>query len=209
MNRNRKLFVAVAGNIGSGKTSLTELLAARYGWKPYYEDIDNPYLDDFYQNMERWSFNLQISFLSKKIAQLQRISGERRSVIQDRTIYEEALIFVRNLHDMLLMSQRDYNTYLRLFELIIKKVKQPDLLIYLKADTATLKRQIIRRGRSYEQGIDTEYLNRLNNLYNDWVDHQYKGRVLIFDIDRMNFIDNPSDLQQIYDRVDAFLANQQ
>lgn len=203
------MFVAVAGNIGSGKTSLTELLAARYGWKPYYEDIDNPYLDDFYQNMERWSFNLQISFLSKKIAQLQRISGERRSVIQDRTIYEEALVFVRNLHDMLLMSQRDYNTYLRLFELIIKKVKQPDLLIYLKADTATLKRQIVRRGRSYEQGIDTEYLNRLNNLYNDWVGHQYKGRVLVFDIDRMNFIDNPSDLQQIYDRVDAFLDNQQ
>ena len=192
------MHIAVAGNIGSGKTTLTRLLSQHYGWEPKYEDVDvNPYLSDFYNDMQRWSFNLQIYFLNKRLQGIVDIRNSQLDVIQDRTIYEDARIFAPNLHAMGLLSTRDYENYKSLFELMISLVKPPDLLIYLKASIPTLVYQINKRGREYESGIRVDYLEGLNERYEDWVANYTDGKKLILNVDELKFEDNPQDLQKV------------
>lgn len=191
------MYLAVAGNIGCGKTSLVEMMADRYSLKSYYENIDNPYLNDFYKDMKEWSFKLQICFLANKITQMRSIENEKVSVIQDRTVYEEAMVFVKNLNNMLLLTQRDYATYLRVYDLMLQDVSAPKLLIYLKCDVANLVKQIEKRGRDFEQNIQTEYLEKLNELYDEWITNQYKGEKLIIDVNSMDFVDVKSDFDKI------------
>lgn len=195
------MYIAIAGNIGSGKTSLTQLLAQRFNARAYYEDIDNPYIGDFYDDMNRWSFNFQIYFLASRIKQTKDMLAGEGNVIQDRTIYEDAHIFAGNLHQMGLMSSRDFGTYMRIFDLTNGLVPQPDLLIYLKASVPTLVSQILKRGRNYEMGIDIDYLERLNKRYNDWIENSYKGKVLTIDVDNNDFILNPSLIDEIEKKV--------
>ncbi|MBS2098397.1 deoxynucleoside kinase [Carboxylicivirga linearis] len=198
------MHIAVAGNIGSGKTSLTELLARHYGWEPHYEDVDeNPYLADFYEDMPRWSFNLQVYFLKSRFSSVQQFRAAGKTVIQDRTIYEDAYIFAPNLHDMGLMSRRDYENYFSLFELMNSFVQAPDLLIYLRASIPTLVNQIQMRGRSYENNIRLDYLKRLNERYEAWIQGYTNGKLLIIDANEIDFIKNKSDLSMIIDKVDA------
>ncbi|TAJ04862.1 deoxynucleoside kinase [Marinilabiliaceae bacterium JC017] len=198
------MHIAIAGNIGSGKTSLTELLAHHYGWEPHYEDADeNPYLVDFYEDMTRWSFNLQVYFLKSRFASVQRIRQLGKTVIQDRTIYEDAYIFAHNLFDMGLMSRRDFDNYLSLFELMSSFVKAPDLLIYLRANIPTLVDQIQIRGRSYENNIRLDYLKRLNERYEAWIEGYKKGKLLIINVNDIDFIKNRADLSNVIDKVDA------
>lgn len=185
------MYIAIAGNIGSGKTSLTEILSKRFSITAHYEDIDNPYIGDFYKDMSRWSFNLQVYFLGSRIKQLREALSLSGDLIQDRTIYEDAYIFANNLHEMGLMSSRDFNTYMKLFSLSEGLIQQPDLLIYLKASVPTLKSQIQKRGRAYEMSIDEEYLRRLNAKYDNWIENIYTGEVLVVDIDKYDFILNP------------------
>lgn len=191
------MYISVSGNIGCGKSSLVEMLSNHYDLKPYYENIDNPYLNDFYNDMKEWSFKLQISFLANKITQLRSIANETVGVVQDRTVYEEAMVFVKNLNNMVLLSQRDYTTYLRVYELMLQNVCEPQLLIYLKSDVATLVRQIAKRNRAYEQNIKLEYLEKLNDLYDDWIVNQYKGEKLIIDIKDLDFVENRVDFDKI------------
>lgn len=191
------MYLAVAGNIGCGKSSLVELLSYHYSLKPYYENIDNPYLNDFYKDMKEWSFKLQISFLANKITQMRSMEQETVSVIQDRTVYEEAMVFVKNLNNMVLLTQRDYATYLRVYNLMLQDVCEPELLIYLKSDVNNLIKQIKKRGRDFEQNIQTEYLEKLNELYDDWINNQYKGNKLIIDINDMDFVDDRADFDTI------------
>lgn len=195
------MYIAIAGNIGSGKTSLTQLLAQRFNARAYYEDIDNPYIGDFYDDMNRWSFNFQIYFLASRIKQTKDMLAGEGNVIQDRTIYEDAHIFAGNLHQMGLMSSRDFGTYMRIFDLTNGLVPQPDLLIYLKASVPTLVSQILKRGRNYEMGIDIDYLERLNKRYNDWIENSYKGKILTIDVDNNDFILNPSLIDEIEKKV--------
>jgi len=196
--------IAVAGNIGAGKTSLTEILAKHYGWKPHYEDADeNPYLDDFYKDMQRWSYNLQIFFLNSRFHDIMGIQKFGENVIQDRTIYEDAEIFAPNLHDMGLMSTRDFLTYRSLYEMINRLVKAPDLLIYLRASVPTLVRQIQKRGREYEASIRHDYLEQLNNRYEAWINHYKNSKLLIFNVDEMDFISEPEKLSEITDSIDS------
>ncbi len=203
------MYIAIAGNIGSGKTSLTERLSAHYGAKAYYEDIDNPYISDFYEDMNRWSFNFQMYFLGSRINQtLQMLSESTGHVIQDRTIHEDAHIFAGNLHQMGLMSSRDYGTYMKIFNLATDLVPAPDVLIYLKASVPTLVRQILKRGREYEKNIDLEYLERLNNRYNDWISG-YKGKLLTVNIDDVDFVGNPDNLKDIIRQVEELYAKEQ
>ncbi len=197
------MYIAVAGNIGCGKTTLVEMLSEKYGWKPYYENIDNPYLDDFYKDMKLWSFKLQISFMANKVVQMRDIAKENISVIQDRTIFEEAMVFVKNLHNMTLLTYRDYKTYIKIYNLLIEEVKHPDLLIFLKADVSRLISQINKRGRAFEQNIQTEYLQKLNELYLDWIENIYEGEKLIIDIDKLDFVDNASDNQKIVEIIES------
>lgn len=198
------MHIAIAGNIGSGKTSLTELLAKHYGWEPHYEDVDeNPYLSDFYEDMPRWSFNLQVYFLKSRLSSVQQFREAGKTVIQDRTIYEDAYIFAPNLHDMGLMSRRDYENYFSLFELMNSFVKAPDLLIYLRASIPTLVNQIQMRGRSYENNIRLDYLKRLNERYEAWIQGYKNGKLLIIDANEIDFIKNKSDLSMIIDKVDS------
>lgn len=198
------MHIAVAGNIGSGKTSLTELLSRHYKWEPHYEDVeDNPYLVDFYEDMQRWSFNLQIFFLNNRFTQVRNIRNSGKTVIQDRTIYEDAYIFASNLFDMQLMSKRDFDTYSSLFELMSSLVKAPDLLIYLRASVPTLVRQIQLRGREYENNIRLDYLKRLNERYEAWIQSYNKGKLLIIDVDEIDFIKYKPDLSSVIDKVDA------
>ncbi len=198
------MHIAVAGNIGSGKTSLTELLSNHYRWEPHYEDVDeNPYLADFYEDMPRWSFNLQVYFLKSRFSSVQQFRKAGKTVIQDRTIYEDACIFAPNLFDMGLMSRRDYENYLSLFELMDSFVQAPDLLIYLRASTPTLVNQIQIRGRSYENNIRIDYLKRLNERYEAWIQGYNKGKLLIIDVNEIDFIKNKSDLSMIIDKVEA------
>ena len=197
------MHIAVAGNIGSGKTTLTRLLSQHYGWEPKYEDVDvNPYLSDFYNDMQRWSFNLQVYFLNKRLQGIVDIRNSQLDVIQDRTIYEDARIFAPNLHAMGLLSTRDYENYKSLFELMISLVKPPDLLIYLKASIPTLVYQINKRGREYESGIRVDYLEGLNERYEDWAANYTDGKKLILNVDELKFEDNPQDLQKVIELIE-------
>ena len=198
--------VAVAGNIGAGKTTLTQLLSKHYKWIPQFEDVDhNPYLFDFYDDMPRWSFNLQIYFLNSRLAQLLEIQTGTETVIQDRTIYEDAHIFAPNLHDMGLMNKRDYENYFTFFETLKRMVKPPDLLIYLKASVPTLVAQIQKRGREYEENIRLDYLKKLNEFYEKWISQYKEGALLIIDADSNKFAENEEDLGKVIGQIDAQL----
>ena len=200
------MHIAVAGNIGSGKTTLTRLLSKHYGWKPHFEDVDdNPYLNDFYEDMQRWSFNLQIYFLNSRFNQIVEIRRTGDKVIQDRTIYEDAHIFAPNLHSMGLMSTRDFNIYLSLFNLMCSLIQPPDLLIYLRATVPTLVNQIQKRGREYEKSIRLDYLQRLNERYEAWIENYKLGKLLIIEVDNLNFPEVPADLRSIITRIDALI----
>ncbi|MFC2112137.1 deoxynucleoside kinase [Bacteroidota bacterium] len=200
------MHIAIAGNIGSGKTTLTSLLAKHYKWDPHYEDVDdNPYLNDFYQDMQRWSFNLQIYFLNSRFNQILDIRKSGKEVIQDRTIYEDAYIFAPNLHSMGLMTTRDFENYFTLFNLISSLIEPPDLLIYLRASIPTLVNQIQKRGRKYENSIRLDYLKRLNERYEAWVESYNLGKLLIVDADNYNFPENTEDLSTVIDKINAEL----
>ena len=200
------MHIAVAGNIGAGKTTLTELLAKHYQWEPHFEDVvQNPYLDDFYAEMERWSFNLQVYFLNSRFRQILEIHQNNKTVIQDRTIYEDAHIFAPNLHAMGLMTHRDFENYSSLFELMESLVKGPDLLIYLRSSIPNLVDQIHKRGRAYENSISIEYLSRLNERYEAWIHGYDKGKLITFDVDDLNFVDKPEDLGLVIEQIDGQL----
>ena len=199
--------VSVAGNIGAGKTSLTELLALHYKWEPNFEDvIDNPYLDDFYNHMERWSFNLQIYFLKSRFSQIIQNKKSNKTVIQDRTIYEDAFIFAPNLHSMGLMNQRDFQNYRSLFELMESTVSPPDLLIYARSSIPNLISKIHKRGREYEDSISVDYLSRLNERYEAWISTYDKGELLIIDVDDIDFVNNKEDLKNIIKNIDIKIS---
>ncbi|HXJ98375.1 MAG TPA: deoxynucleoside kinase [Gelidibacter sp.] len=198
------MHVAIAGNIGAGKTTLTKLLAKHYRWEPQLEDVvDNPYLDDFYNQMERWSFNLQVYFLNSRFRQVLQIRESGKDIIQDRTIYEDAHIFAPNLHAMGLMTNRDFENYRALFELMESFVQGPDLLIYLRSSIPNLVKQIHSRGREYENSISIDYLSRLNERYEAWIHGYNKGKLLIIDVDNLDFVANPEDLGSIINTIDA------
>jgi deoxyadenosine/deoxycytidine kinase len=200
------MHIAIAGNIGSGKTTLSGLLAKNFGWQPHYEDVDtNPYLPSFYEDMQRWSFNLQIYFLNSRFRQIVDIRKSGKNVIQDRTIYEDAHIFAPNLHTMNLMTTRDFENYQSLFELMSSFIQPPDLLIYLRADVPTLVRNIQKRGRDYEASIRLDYLKSLNERYENWINGYIDGKLLIFDVDNINFQENAEDLGKIIEGVQANL----
>lgn len=201
------MHIAIVGNIGAGKTTLTQMLGAHYKWDVMYEAVEgNPYLASFYEDMERWAFNLQIYFLNSRFAQVQQIrSTTYATIIQDRTIYEDAFIFARNLYDSGVMPQRDYDTYLLLFNSIINTVSQPDLLIYLKADIPKLVSQIKKRGRDFESDISVEYLESLNKYYEDFAKNYEHGRLIEIDVNNMDFANNPSDFTQITNKLDKEL----
>ncbi len=198
------MHVAIAGNIGAGKTTLTKLLAKHFNWEAQLEDVvDNPYLDDFYNQMERWSFNLQVYFLNSRFRQVSQIRESGKDIIQDRTIYEDAHIFAPNLHAMGLMTNRDFENYKSLFDLMESFVAGPDLLIYLRSSIPNLVSQIHKRGRDYENSISIDYLSRLNERYEAWISGYTKGNLLIIDVDNMDFVANPEDLGTIINKIDA------
>lgn len=199
------MHIAIAGNIGSGKTTLTRLLAKHFGWKPHFEEVDNnPYLESFYDDMQRWSFNLQVFFLNSRLRQVLDIRKCGEDIIQDRTIYEDAYIFAANLYDMGLMETRDYENYRSLFELMTSFIQAPDLLIYLRASVPTLVRQIQKRNRDYEQSIRLDYLKALNKRYESWISSYDKGKLLIIESDNIEF-ENPDDLSIVIDKINASL----
>ena len=199
------MHIAIAGNIGSGKTTLTKMLSSRFGWTPHFEPVDNnPYLEDYYKDMNRWSFNLQIYFLNKRFRDVVEISQSQDTIIQDRTIFEDACIFAPNLHDMGLMSDRDFDNYVDLFNLMISLVKLPDLLIYIRTGIPRLVEHILKRGRDYEQTMRLDYLKGLNRRYEDWIS-TYPGKVMIVDGDHVDFESNPKDFGRIADRIDSEL----
>jgi deoxyadenosine/deoxycytidine kinase len=198
------MHIAVAGNIGAGKTTLAGLLAKHYRWMPHYEDVDeNLYLNDFYNDMQRWAFNLQIYFLNSRFKQIIDIRKSGKTVIQDRTIYEDAEIFAPNLHSMGLMSTRDFKNYKSLFDMMTSLIQPPDLLIYLRASVPTLVNQIQKRGREYENSIRLDYLKQLNERYENWVSDYKMGKLLIINVDNLDFTTNPEDLSSIIDKIDA------
>ena len=200
------MHVAIAGNIGAGKTTLTALLAKHFKWEAQFEDVlENPYLEDFYDEMSRWSFNLQVYFLNSRFRQILDIRESGKDIIQDRTIYEDAYIFAPNLHAMGLMTNRDYENYRSLFDLMESVTKAPDLLIYLRSTVPNLVNQIQKRGRDYENSISIDYLNRLNERYEAWIHDYNKGNLLVFDVDNIDFVDNPEHLGDIINKIDAEL----
>src|SRR5512133_390170 len=198
------MHIAVAGNIGSGKTTLTSLLSKHFGWDAHYEDADdNPYMNDFYNDMQRWSFNLQIYFLNTRFNQVLSFRRSGKTLVQDRTIYEDAYIFAPHLHAMGLMSTRDFANYFTLFNMLASLIQPPDLIIYLRASVPTLVRQIQKRGRKYEDNIRLDYLKRLNERYEAWIESYKLGKMLIVDVDTNNFIDKPEDMSIVLDKVNA------
>lgn len=200
------MHIAIAGNIGSGKTTLAGLLAKHYGWTPHYEDVEtNPYLNDFYEDMQRWSFNLQIYFLNSRFSQILEIKRSEKTIVQDRTIYEDAFIFAPNLHSMGLMSTRDFDNYLTLFKLMSSLVEPPDLLLYLRASVPTLVSQIQKRGREYESSIRLDYLKRLNERYEAWIESYNSGKLLIIEADHYDFPDNNDHLSEVMNKINAEL----
>lgn len=199
------MHIAIAGNIGSGKTTLTKMLAHRYGWTPRFEPVDdNPYLSDFYADMNRWAFNLQIYFLNKRFKEVVEFSRSTETIIQDRTIFEDAMIFAPNLHDQGYMSDRDFANYRDLFDLMISLVKLPQLMIYIRSSIPTLVKHIEKRGRNFEKTIRIDYLTGLQQHYEDWI-RDYKGELLIVDGDKLNFEEDPADFRKITDQIDASL----
>tara|TARA_A100000164_G_scaffold226872_1_gene201148 strand:- start:708 stop:1316 length:609 start_codon:yes stop_codon:yes gene_type:complete len=202
------MHIAIAGNIGAGKTSLTELLAKKFNWEAHFEDvIDNPYLDDFYNHMERWSFNLQIYFLKSRFQQLLRTKNNKKTIIQDRTIYEDAHIFAPNLKAMGLMNQRDFRNYQELFNLMESLIQGPDLLIYLRSSIPNLVSKIHKRGREYENSISIDYLSRLNERYEAWTSTYDKGKIIVIDVDNKDFVENKEDLESIIVDVNKAISN--
>jgi deoxyadenosine/deoxycytidine kinase len=200
------MHIAIAGNIGSGKTTLTGILAKHFKWEPHYEDVEtNPYLNSFYEDMQRWSFNLQIYFLNSRFRQIVQIRESGKTIIQDRTIYEDAHIFAPNLHTMGLMTSRDFDNYKSLFDLMATFIKPPDLLIYLRAEVPTLVRQIQKRGRDYENSIRIDYLTRLNERYEAWISAYEIGKLLIVDVDDKDFANNSADLEKFIDNINGEL----
>jgi len=200
------MHIAVAGNIGSGKTTLTGMLSKHFGWEALYESVDNnPYLVSFYEDMQRWSFNLQVYFLNSRFRQVIEIRKKKKDVIQDRTIYEDAYIFAPNLHAMGLMPTRDFENYSSLFELMMQFLQPPDLLIYLKADVSTLVAQIQKRGREYETSIRLDYLKSLNDRYEEWISKYHDGKLLIVDVNTIKFAETPEDFGTIIEMVNAEL----
>ena len=198
------MHIAIAGNIGSGKTTLTTKLAKHYKWQAHYEDVENnPYLNDFYKDMQRWSFNLQVFFLNSRFRQIVSIKESGKKYIQDRTIFEDAKIFAPNLHQMGLMSTRDFDNYIEIFNLMDGLIDGPDLLIYLRASVPTLVEQIQKRGREYENSIRLDYLTRLNERYEAWIGEYTKGKLLIIDVDNINYQENEEDLSTIIEKIDA------
>ncbi len=197
------MHIAIVGNIGAGKTTLTELLSNHFAYEAQFEAVDNnPYLEDFYGDMKRWSFNLQIYFLNSRFQQIIELQKSQKNIIQDRTIYEDAYIFAENLHDMGLMSGRDYENYRAIFDNITSFIKAPDLLIYLKASVPTLVNNIQRRGREYESGIRLDYLSKLNEKYKNWIDNYKEGKLLVLDKDNLDFANNPEDLGVVIQRIE-------
>jgi deoxyadenosine/deoxycytidine kinase len=200
------MHIAIGGNIGSGKTTLAGLLAKQYNWEPHYENIDhNPYLTDFYDDMQRWSFNLQVYFLKTRFEQLINLQKKKETVVQDRTIYEDAHIFAPNLYTMGLMSSRDFETYKSLFDIMSALITPPQLLIYLRASIPVLVQQIQKRGREFENSIRLDYLQRLNERYEAWIENYSLGKVLIIDVDNNNFVDNPEHLSYVLDKINIQL----
>ncbi|MCR5115361.1 MAG: deoxynucleoside kinase [Bacteroidales bacterium] len=200
------MHIAVAGNIGSGKTTLTTMLAKHYGWEPMYESVENnPYLASYYEDMQRWSFNLQVYFLNNRFRQVVDIRKHTKTIIQDRTIYEDAYIFAPNLHDMQLMATRDFENYASLFELMAQFLQAPDLLIYLRADTTTLVGQIQKRGREYEKTIRLDYLQHLNERYEEWIANYKLGKLLIIDVNTIKFAEKPEDFGKVIEKIDGEL----
>jgi deoxyadenosine/deoxycytidine kinase len=203
---NRKVFIAVAGNIGAGKSSLTHLLSLRYGWKPFFESVeDNPYLNDFYADMKRWSFNLQVYFLSNRFRSHKSITEGPDSVLLDRAIYEDAEIFARNLYEIGKMDQRDYENYVALYEVMTEYLRAPDLLIYLRANVDTLVKQVALRGRDFEQSIKKEYLEQLNKHYESWIARYKKGPLLIIESDEIDFVNKQEDLEKVVSMIEKKL----
>lgn len=199
------MHIAIAGNIGSGKTTLTKMLAKRYGWEPRFESVEyNPYLQDFYNDMKRWSFNLQIYFLNTRFKDVVELSKTSKTIVQDRTIYEDAKIFAPNIHAMGNMTDRDFQTYSDLFELMMSLVKKPDLMIYLRSSIPNLVAQIQKRGREYEQSMQLDYLKGLNDRYEEWIS-SYDGRLLVLDVDTLKFEENPKDFETITEKIDSLL----
>jgi deoxyadenosine/deoxycytidine kinase len=202
MNPSKKVFVAVAGNIGSGKSSLTKMLCERFGWKPFFESVeDNPYLSDFYADMNRWSFHLQVYFLSNRFRSHKSITEGADSVVLDRVIYEDAEIFARNLYEIGKMSQRDYENYTALYGVMTQYLEPPDLLIYLRASVDTLRRQIALRGRSYEQSIAREYLEQLNRHYESWIGRYTSGKVLVVEAGTVDFVNRTEDFEMVAGKI--------
>ena len=199
------MHIAIAGNIGSGKTTLTKMLAQRYGWTPRFGPVDNnPYLDDFYKDMNRWAFNLQIYFLNKRFKEVVEIANSPETIIQDRTIFEDARIFAPNLHDQGYMSDRDFQNYSDLFDLMMSLVKLPQLMIYIRSSIPTLVKHIEKRGRSFEKSIRIDYLTGLQERYENWI-KSYKGELIIIDGDKISFEDTPEDFRKVTDMIDASL----